>query len=111
MDAKELRDFSIADLQGRINGWKEEVFRSRFKMENAEARDTSVLRKLRRDIARAYTILNQKRAAGATETAAPAKAPVAAAPVSDRAEAKPAKAAKEAKAAPKAKKAKAPKAE
>lgn len=71
MKAKELRDFSVSDLQGRINTWKEEVFRSRFKMENAEARDTSVIRKLRRDIARAYTILLEKRATGTTDAAAP----------------------------------------
>ena len=95
MKAKELRDFSASDLTGRINQWKEEVFRSRFKMENAEARDTSVIRKLRRDIARAYTILTEKNAKGTTE-AAPKKA--ASAVIED----KPAKAAKTAK--PKAKK-------
>ncbi len=101
MKAKELRDFSASDLTGRINQWKEEVFRSRFKMENAEARDTSVIRKLRRDIARAYTILTEKNAKGATEAAAAPKA--ASAVVQD----KPAKAAKTTKPKAKAKTAKA----
>lgn len=63
MKAKELRDFSAADLQTRIGQWQEEVFRSRFKVESSEARDTSVVPKLKRDIARAYTILAEKRKA------------------------------------------------
>lgn len=103
MKAKELRDFSATDLTGRINQWKEDVFRSRFKMENSEARDTSVIRKLRRDIARAYTILTEKSAPGRTEAAASKKA--AAAVVHD----KPAKVAKTTKPTAKAKTAKASK--
>lgn len=74
MKAKELRDFSAADLANRVNQWKEEIFRSRFKMENSEARDTSIIRKLRRDVARAYTILAEKRASGTTEAAPKAEA-------------------------------------
>lgn len=100
MKAKELRDFSASDLTGRINQWKEEVFRSRFKMENAEARDTSIIRKLRRNIARACTILTEKNAKGTTEAAAPKAA---SAVVQD----KPAKAAKTTKPKAKAKTAKA----
>jgi large subunit ribosomal protein L29 len=97
MKAKELRDFSASDLQGRIKTWQEEVFRSRFKTEQAEARDTSIIRKLRRDIARANTILNEKRAKGETAGTAttastapaaedkPAKAPKAAKPKAEKA--------------------------
>jgi len=99
MKAKELRDFSAADLANRINGWKEEIFRSRFKMEASEARDTSIIRKLRRDVARAYTILAEKRASGDTG----AKHADAAAPVED----KPVKKTATKTAKPKAKKAKA----
>ena len=65
MKAKELRDFSEADLKSRIAQWQEGVFRSRFKVESSEARDTSIVPKLRRDIARAYTILTEKRSAAA----------------------------------------------
>ncbi len=89
MKAKELREFSATDLQSRLGQWQEEVFRSRFKMENAEARDTSVIRKLRRNIARAYTILGQKQALATTEANAPVDRPTKA-----KASAKPKSAAK-----------------
>lgn len=69
MKAQELRQFSAGDLKSRIETWKEELFRSRFKTEASEARDTSVVRKLRRDIARAYTILAQKTTEGAAAAA------------------------------------------
>ena len=61
MDVKDLRSFSTEELTGKIKSWKEELFRSRFKTQSNENKDTSVLRKLRRDIARAYTILGQKK--------------------------------------------------
>ncbi len=99
MKAKELRDFSAADLANRVNTWKEEIFRSRFKMEQSEARDTSIIRKLRRDVARAYTILAEKQASG--DTSVPAKqTKAAAAPIED----KPVKKAAAKTAKPKAKK-------
>jgi large subunit ribosomal protein L29 len=60
MDAKELRQFSPQELAGRVRQWKDELFRSKFKAESTEAKDTSVFKKLRRDIARAKTILNEK---------------------------------------------------
>ncbi len=64
MDAKELRQFGADELKGRVRTWREELFRSRFKGQTSEARDTSVYKKLKRDIARALTILNQKVASG-----------------------------------------------
>jgi len=75
MDATELKNFSVDELNGRVLQWREELFRSKFKTQSAEKKDTSVLRKLRRDIARGLTILNQKLAAGEVGTKAPAKEP------------------------------------
>jgi len=60
MDAGELRNFTPDELNARVKQWKDELFRSRFKAQTAEARDTSVVRKLRRDIARALTVIGQK---------------------------------------------------
>lgn len=60
MEATELRSFSADELKSRIKQWQEELFRSRFKAQTAEARDTSVFKKLRKDIARALTVLNEK---------------------------------------------------
>jgi large subunit ribosomal protein L29 len=60
MDAGELRNFTPDELSARVKQWKDELFRSRFKAQTAEARDTSVVRKLRRDIARALTVIGEK---------------------------------------------------
>ena len=59
MDASEIRQFSVEELTGRIRQWREELFRSRFKTQTNEARNTSVIPKLKRTIARGLTILGQ----------------------------------------------------
>lgn len=102
MEAQELRQFNSEELKTRIKQWREELFRSRFKAQSSEAKDTSVLVKLRRDIARGLTILNEK-ARGAEPVAA--KATAEAAPVDQPATAKPAKAKKASTGAAKTKKA------
>lgn len=60
MEASELRQFSAEELKGRVRQWREELFRSKFKTQSNEARDTSVLKKLRHDIARGETVLREK---------------------------------------------------
>jgi large subunit ribosomal protein L29 len=86
MEAKELREFSIDELQTRVKQWKEELFRSKFKSEATEAKDTSVFRKLRRDIARGLTILNEKQRAGLTPAKGKLKATTAAVEAPEAAE-------------------------
>lgn len=71
MEASEVRQFSVDELKGRIRQWRDELFRNKFKTQSSEARDTSVIRKLRRDIARGETILRQKTAGEVVETKAP----------------------------------------
>lgn len=66
MDAKELRQFNVDELKSRVRTWQEELFRSKFRAQSSEAKDTSIFRKLRRDIARGKTILAQKISAGET---------------------------------------------
>jgi len=60
MEPSELRQFTVDELKGRILQWKEELFRARFKAQTSETKDTSVVPKLRKDIARACTILVEK---------------------------------------------------
>ncbi len=43
-----------------MHQWREELFRAKFKMQSSEAKDTSVFRKLKQDIARALTIISEK---------------------------------------------------
>ncbi len=60
MDAKELRTLGVDELQARCRQWAEELFRARFGAQSVEAKDTSIFKKLRRDIARAKTVLTEK---------------------------------------------------
>lgn len=59
MEAQELRQFKKDELETKIRQWREELFRSRFKSQTSEAKDTSVFPKLRRDIARGLTVLHE----------------------------------------------------
>jgi large subunit ribosomal protein L29 len=79
MKASELRTFSADELKGRVRQWRDELFRARFKSQTSETKDTSILVKLRRDIARGNTLLNEKLKAAGPVTV-PAKKAVAAAP-------------------------------
>lgn len=65
VNVKDLRQFTVTDLEGRVKEWREELFRSKFKQETSEAPDTSVNRKLKRSIAKALTVINEKRRAEA----------------------------------------------
>lgn len=78
MEAKELRNLTVDELRSRVRGWREEYFRAQFKGQSQEMKDTSLFRKLRRDIARGMMVLGEK-----TRTPG-APAPEATAPVSDK---------------------------
>lgn len=62
MEAKELRQFNAQELETRIRQWREELFRARLKKMSNEMKDTSLFGKLRKDIARALSVLNEKQA-------------------------------------------------
>jgi large subunit ribosomal protein L29 len=61
MEIKDLRSLSPSELSSRVQQWKEELFRAKFKGQSGETRDTSIFRKLRKDIARAKTVLVEKK--------------------------------------------------
>lgn len=67
MELKDLRQLGATELNSRVQQWGEELFRARFKGQTGETRDTSVFRKLRKNIARAKTILNEKSKAAPKE--------------------------------------------
>jgi len=62
--SKELRDLSLEELEEKRNGWRAELFDTRIRKETGQLENTAKLRTLRRDIARAQTILREKRGAG-----------------------------------------------
>jgi len=59
MKPKELRSLSKEDILKKIDGWEEEIFNLRFQAKIGQLANPLQLRYIRRDIARAKTILNQ----------------------------------------------------
>ena len=56
MKAKELREFSDAELQSKLAELKEELFNLRFQMVTGQLENPMRIREVRRDIARVKTI-------------------------------------------------------
>ncbi|MDH4246548.1 MAG: 50S ribosomal protein L29 [Deltaproteobacteria bacterium] len=56
-----MRDLSVTDLIARVSDWQQELFRARCEKVVGQLKDTSKLKKLRHDIARASTLINEKR--------------------------------------------------
>jgi large subunit ribosomal protein L29 len=60
MKAKELRELSKQEVTKKIDEWEEELFNLRFQAKMGQLSNPLQLRSVRRDIARAKTILNTK---------------------------------------------------
>lgn len=60
MKASELREKSTEDLQAEITELNDELFKLRFQNATHSLEDTSQLTKVRRNIARAKTILRER---------------------------------------------------
>jgi len=66
MDAIELRDLSLDQLDDQLVKLKKEQFNLRFQQASGQLENTSRFREVRRDIARIQTIAREKRVAGAS---------------------------------------------
>jgi len=64
MTIKELRKLTIDELKDKISELRKELIDLEFKIRTAQESDTSSLRKTKKDIARLFTILNEKLAEG-----------------------------------------------
>ncbi|GGJ01021.1 50S ribosomal protein L29 [Alicyclobacillus cellulosilyticus] len=60
MKASELRNLSSEEIQNRIEQWKDELFNLRFQLATGQLENPSRIRQVRKDIARAKTILRQR---------------------------------------------------
>lgn len=69
MKAPEMRELTVEVLKEKVAAWNEEVFNLRFQSKLGQLTNPLRFRTLRRDIARAVTILDQKK-----RDAAPRKA-------------------------------------
>ena len=60
MSVNELRELSIVELQNKILDLKKELMDSRFSLATSQLEDTSVFKKIKKEIARANTVLTEK---------------------------------------------------
>ena len=60
MSVNDLRELSVLELENKIVDLKKELMDSRFALATSQIEDTSVFKKIKKEIAQANTILNQK---------------------------------------------------
>jgi large subunit ribosomal protein L29 len=63
MKAAELRDLSVEELAGKSRELRDQLWNARVKKSTGQLENTSLLRTLRRDVARVETVLREKRGA------------------------------------------------
>tara|TARA_B100001248_G_scaffold142569_1_gene107050 strand:- start:120 stop:332 length:213 start_codon:yes stop_codon:yes gene_type:complete len=60
MSVNDLRELSIIELKNKIVDLKKELMDSRFALATSQLEDTSVFKKIKKEIAQANTILTEK---------------------------------------------------
>ena len=60
MSVNDLRDLSVTELKNKIVDLKKELMDSRFALATSQLEDTSVFKKIRKEIAQANTVLTEK---------------------------------------------------
>ena len=61
MSINDLRELSILELETKVSELKKELMESRFSLATSQIEDTSIFRKIKKQIAQANTVLNQKK--------------------------------------------------
>ena len=61
MSIDNLRELSVVELENKILDLKKELMESRFSLATSQIEDTSIFKKIKKEIAQANTVLNQKR--------------------------------------------------
>ncbi|GAA4723716.1 50S ribosomal protein L29 [Brevibacillus fulvus] len=60
MKANEYRNLTTAEIEQNISSLKEELFNLRFQLATGQLENTARIKQVRRDIARAKTVLRQR---------------------------------------------------
>lgn len=60
MSMNDLRELSITELKNKIVDLKKELMDSRFALATSQLEDTSVFKKIKKEIAQANTVLTEK---------------------------------------------------
>jgi large subunit ribosomal protein L29 len=66
MKAHDLNQMDMADLEAKVEALREDLFRIRFRHATAQLQNPSAIRNTRRTLARALTILTERRAEAAS---------------------------------------------
>ena len=61
MSIENLKELSIIELENKILDLKKELMESRFSLATSQIEDTSIFKKIKKEIAQASTVLNQKK--------------------------------------------------
>ena len=60
MKAEDIREWEVSEIEARLGQLKEEQFKLRFQASMMELENPSLLRNIRRDIARLKTVLRER---------------------------------------------------
>lgn len=60
MKARDLRELSNAELMQRVQEWKRKLLNLRFQLASGQLTNTAEIKKTKKDIARALTILRER---------------------------------------------------
>lgn len=60
MKANDIRNLTTAEIEHKISGYKEELFNLRFQLATGQLDNPSQIKKVRKDIARAKTVLRER---------------------------------------------------
>ncbi|MCS7216947.1 MAG: 50S ribosomal protein L29 [Candidatus Bipolaricaulota bacterium] len=60
MKARDLRELSNEELMQRVQEWKRKLLNLRFQLASGQLTNTAEIKKTKRDIARALTILRER---------------------------------------------------
>ena len=61
MSINDLRELSISELETKVYELKKELMESRFSLATSQIEDTSIFKKIKKQIAQANIVLNQKK--------------------------------------------------
>ena len=61
MSIENLRELSIMELENKILDLKKELMESRFSLATRQIEETSIFKKIKKEIAQSSTLLNEKR--------------------------------------------------
>jgi large subunit ribosomal protein L29 len=64
MTAEEIRDWDETEIKARLNELQEERFRLKFRTATMDLENPTLLKSIRRDIARLKTVLRERELAG-----------------------------------------------